>query len=105
MIPRFQGSVLEQVVEAFFALVFGVGLGAYAARAFDYVAHLEKVAEIGLFLVGDIGLDMLPALEPAVRVKKAAPPAAAQISQAVRTTVRPRHTAFDSSRTATVPAQ
>ena len=105
MAPHFQGSVLKQVVEAFFALVFGVGLGAYAARAFDHVAHLEKVAEIGLFLVGDIGLDMLPALEPAVRVKKAASPTTAQICQAVRATVRARYAAFDSSRTATVPAQ
>jgi hypothetical protein len=105
MIPRFQASIVKQVVEAFFALVFGVGLGAYAARAFDHVAHLEKVAEIGLFLVGDIGLDMLPAPKSAVRVKKAAPPTAAQIGQAVRATVRPRHAAFDSSRTATVPAQ
>jgi hypothetical protein len=103
--PYFQPSVLKQIVEAFLALVLGIDLGAYPARAFNHVAHLEEVAEIGFFFVRDIGLDVLAALEPAVWVKKPTPPTAAQIGQAVRATVRPRHTAFNSSRTATVPTQ
>jgi hypothetical protein len=81
-----QASVFEQVVEFGSAIILGFGLDPRdTARSFDDVSYLEEVAEIGLFLVGDIAVDVFAALKPAVGVEMPAATAATQIRPTVRT--------------------
>jgi len=96
-------SILEQIVEFFFAVFFGVGLGGNTAGALHDIAHLEKITEIGFFLVGDIGLDRLLALKTAGGVEMATTPAAAQIRQTLNTGVGAGDLVFYAGRFPAVP--
>ena len=96
--------VLEQIVEGLSAGVFRVGLGAYSAGAFDHVAHLEKIAEVGLLLVLDKAFDILPALSAAGGIKMSAAPTTSQLCQAVLAFVITTHLVYDTGRSAATPA-
>jgi len=76
-----------------------------AAGAFNGKAHLEPITEVVFFFVGDIPVDTLATLAPAVGVKKPTAAAAAQIRQTVRATIHARYATDKAGRAATIPAQ
>jgi hypothetical protein len=95
-----RGLIIEEIIEGFSSGVFTGGL-IQGFGADD--PGLEKIAEIGLFLVFDCFVDSFPAMMCGVRVVKAASPAAFEVGQTGGAMIDTGRLALDPGIFATIP--